>query len=372
MISNLTDQSLVQRLIELVKVERRTTAEILEHIKEIDRRKLYLKLGYSSLFAYLTDGIGYTPASAQRRIDAARILRAVPEAKHDLESGQLNVSRMSLMAQSLRQKKKESPEVSLSNQEKRQLLQRIKGRDVNETQKVLARVLDVKPIQYEKKRVQQDESVRIEFTLTKEQIEQINRAKELLSHKIPRAGWAELFAALTEEFVKRKDPLLKKSTRPKSKTVKSFPVIQAEEKVLQPASARQTQKTLGRNFTSESEVARNQLSRKKPMPTFAGLRAGNVKSIVAHVKLTGKRQPIPVHVRREIYQRDRCCQWRDPVTGKKCGSRFLLQLDHIRSVSAGGGNEPENLQLLCAVHNRLKFKCELEKQFDSWNARGIF
>lgn len=53
-----------------------------------------------------------------------------------------------------------------------------------------------------------------------------------------------------------------------------------------------------------------------------------------------------------------CCEYVDPITKKRCRSTFLLQIDHIKPIWAGGGNELENLQLLCAKHNQLKYKFE--------------
>jgi 5-methylcytosine-specific restriction endonuclease McrA len=60
-----------------------------------------------------------------------------------------------------------------------------------------------------------------------------------------------------------------------------------------------------------------------------------------------RRDAIPEDVRRFVFQRDEGeCQ--------KCGSRELLQFDHIIPVALGGSSEPENLQLLCSTCNREK------------------
>ena len=60
-----------------------------------------------------------------------------------------------------------------------------------------------------------------------------------------------------------------------------------------------------------------------------------------------RREAISEDVRRFVFQRDGGqCQ--------KCGSRELLQFDHVIPVALGGSSEPENLQLLCATCNREK------------------
>lgn len=45
---------------------------------------------------------------------------------------------------------------------------------------------------------------------------------------------------------------------------------------------------------------------------------------------------------------------RDQGKCVKCGSTHLLEIDHIVSWSAGGKSTPENLRLLCRVHNQLR------------------
>jgi hypothetical protein len=60
-----------------------------------------------------------------------------------------------------------------------------------------------------------------------------------------------------------------------------------------------------------------------------------------------RRQPIPRDVRLAVWQRDggRCVE---------CRGAFDLQYDHVIPFSMGGASTAENLQLLCAVCNRVK------------------
>ena len=57
---------------------------------------------------------------------------------------------------------------------------------------------------------------------------------------------------------------------------------------------------------------------------------------------------IPAPVRREVWRRDGGgCSYVDPHSGRRCGSRFLLELDHIVPFALGGSAEPGNLRLHC-------------------------
>src|SRR5579862_5429387 len=123
---SLSNQDLIDRLRGFVRQEREATAAVIEYIKEVDMRKLYLEYGRTSLFSFLTQDLGYPPACAQRRIDAARLMRAVPEIKDDLEKGLLNLTQVSLMAQGLRDKKDEPVD-------KKELLDQIKGQNIAST-----------------------------------------------------------------------------------------------------------------------------------------------------------------------------------------------------------------------------------------------
>ena len=151
------DEQLIMEFEALVKRERKTTAEILEYVKEIDQRRLYLKLGFTSTYDYLTKALGYSEGSAQRRIDGARLLQAVPEVTARIENGELNLMQVALVAKCVRQKAKESPKEKVTTETKKELLEKIKGQDFASSQRILAQGLDLEIKAQEKTVHQKDE-----------------------------------------------------------------------------------------------------------------------------------------------------------------------------------------------------------------------
>jgi hypothetical protein len=58
---------------------------------------------------------------------------------------------------------------------------------------------------------------------------------------------------------------------------------------------------------------------------------------------------LPVNLKRVVWQRDQ-----GKCTYPGCGSRFMLEYDHIQPYSNGGKSTVENLRLLCRAHNQWK------------------
>lgn len=84
-----TSSALTARLYELRKQERALLVEFLATLAEVDRRRLFLELGFPSLFAFLTDHLGFTKSAAFRRTTAARILARFPAIAPYLADGRL-------------------------------------------------------------------------------------------------------------------------------------------------------------------------------------------------------------------------------------------------------------------------------------------
>ena len=70
-----------------------------------------------------------------------------------------------------------------------------------------------------------------------------------------------------------------------------------------------------------------------------------------------RKRAIPLSERKRLLHPMATCEHRDSE-GRQCKNNRFLQIDHIRSWSRGGTHHPENLQVLCGVHNRLKYKKE--------------
>jgi len=91
-LNSLSDSHLLSQTKLLVQKERKITVEVLEHLCEIDQRKLYLKRGFSSLFNYATKELGYSEGSTYRRINAMKLCREFPETTFKIQNGNLNLT----------------------------------------------------------------------------------------------------------------------------------------------------------------------------------------------------------------------------------------------------------------------------------------
>ena len=74
-----------------------------------------------------------------------------------------------------------------------------------------------------------------------------------------------------------------------------------------------------------------------PSGASAGAAAHTTRDSVHNSHQSPPRRHIPAAVRRHVWQRDggRCC-YRDPLTGRRCTSSHLLQIDHLLPVAQGG------------------------------------
>ncbi|MEZ4753999.1 MAG: hypothetical protein R3A13_06755 [Bdellovibrionota bacterium] len=124
-LQNLIDSKILELTPVKVKTEREATLAVLELLSEIDIRKLYLKEGYNSMYAYLTTGLAYSEGAAQRRISSARALRANEKVANKLKSGDVSLTTLSLVSKDITAKNK--PEI----------LETISGKSKREVEKII-------------------------------------------------------------------------------------------------------------------------------------------------------------------------------------------------------------------------------------------
>ncbi len=145
-LKKLSNEQLVSELRKCIQIDRENEARLVSFIEEVDRRRLYLEYHHPSLFSFLTKELGLSNASAQLRIDSARLMREAPEVREGLQSGELSLSQLSAVQHAVRQKAKESGKV-VQAEVKRNLVQKIKTMDTPSTQRFLLRnsILSFKP-----------------------------------------------------------------------------------------------------------------------------------------------------------------------------------------------------------------------------------
>ena len=88
----LSDRELLRQTSTLVRHERHLQGAVIDHLAEIDARRLYLQRGCSSLFDYAVRELGYSDAAAGRRIGAVRLCADQPGARERLRDGSLTLS----------------------------------------------------------------------------------------------------------------------------------------------------------------------------------------------------------------------------------------------------------------------------------------
>ena len=287
-IKKLSDPELIEKMKTLVQEERTLLTQILWHLKEIDDRKIYLTEGFSSLFDYTVQILNYSESQAYRRIAAMRVLRDIPEIEMKLDSGELKLTQITMAQEYFRSEKKKGGQVP--HTKKIEILEDISDKSARETERYFA-TLSPDLISKDKTRSVSENQIEIKFVAEQRLLDKLNRFKELDSHVEPSPNYAKLFERLVDLALKQKDP-------------KEKPAREVTEQ-----------------DTLDISAPKN--------PRF-----------------------IPAAIKRAVLARDQGkCVYKNPETGKICGSQFQLQIDHIIPVALNGESTLDNLRCLCRAHN---------------------
>ncbi|WP_413584250.1 HNH endonuclease [Bdellovibrio sp. HCB274] len=313
---SISNSELLLRMEKLARSERKITHLILLHLVEVESRRLYLDLGYTSLFKYLTGHLHYSEDAAYRRIQAARLLKKVPSVEKALESGEINLTQLNQVQKCLSKTANQDPNQLFVKAES--VIAMLENKSSYETQRILATEFDL-PIQdVEVVKPQKNDSVRMEITFTEDQMKSLNHAKELFSHVLPNPTWSELISYLANAQIQKKlGTRIHKSNSELENSTKNLKVL--------PASA------------ESDDITKNQ---EKDVATSA----------VSSNKFT-ERKYLSVFVRRRLLENsNHQCEFTHK-DGVRCASKYQLQFDHKLPLALGGSNEESNFRVLCRTHN---------------------
>src|SRR5262245_4303802 len=91
-LKSIRDDELLRRLSDLVKQSRSVEADVVAHVAEVERRRLYARQACSSMFEYCRRVLGLRENEAYLRITVARASRQHPLLLEMLEDGRLHLS----------------------------------------------------------------------------------------------------------------------------------------------------------------------------------------------------------------------------------------------------------------------------------------
>jgi len=300
-LSQLPSHALTARLYDLRKQERKLLVEFLAYLAELDRRQLYLELGFSSTFAFLTDHLGYTKSAAFRRTTAARLVARFPVVVAYLGDGRLGLTTL------------------------------VELRDVLEEDR-LGEILDRAAGRTE------------------------DQVRELVAALHPRPAPPDLLRRLPEPKPAApvgSGPELTPVPRPAPR----IEPISDELRVLRV--------TVGRDFVADLESVRAALSHQIPDGNLEKIlheclrrtlrecqrrRQGAGKPSARKSEAVGRY--VPAAIWAEVWRRDEARCTFVGTNGHRCGSMHQLELHHVHPFAKGGESTVSNLAVMCSRHNR--------------------
>lgn len=296
---DLSNDKLIYQTKALVHEERRIQVEVLLHLKEIERRKLFLDLGYGSLFEFTKTELGYSESAAYRRIQAMRLMKAVPELEQKISTGTITLTTAAQMQTFLKFEKKQN--VAFTVDQTKSLVESLENKSSREVEKQLLSLRPADQIPSEKTRAIDDVHTEIKLVIPDQLKQKLDQLRLLLSHVNPEMNYQQLLQYLTDKALAQLNPV-------------------------------------------------NKLSRKAtPAPQS---------------KTTKDTRHISAALKTAIWKRDQgCCTFVSPENKKICGSKFQIQIDHIKPFALGGATEFSNLRLLCSSHNRWRAQKTFGKSY---------
>jgi hypothetical protein len=218
-LKHLTDETLLTDTKNLVQKEKDLLVHILHHLGEIETRKLFSDLKFSSLFEYSVKHLGYSESQAQRRISSMRLMKQIPSLEKSVESGSLTLSNMAMAQTVFRQNGIKNIESKLK------LLDQLKNKSSREAEKIVAIQFPqtirefVKPISEDRNQMQ--------IVISDQLNEKLLKVKALHSNTF--SDTAKLLEYLCDQELAKQDPpsapqvnLRQSQSRYVAKSVKQF------------------------------------------------------------------------------------------------------------------------------------------------------
>jgi hypothetical protein len=303
-----------------VQAERHAIVDVIEHLVEMERRRLYLSHSVSSLYRYCIERLDYDEDAALKRHRVAKLALRLPQVLDELRAGTVHLTGLFLLAK------------HLTEDNAADVLGEARGKSRRKIEELIARWFprsdvpaSIEPwselagLGGDSTRVNQlalaaahspvavaspstcsgagtrvpgrleplsPSRVRVEFTARAELYEKLEKVRDLLSHALPSGELGELF-----------------------------------ERALDALLEKETHKRFGAKAPREAR------------------------------KLTPGSRHVPIHVVRAVWERDSSQCTHVDAHGQRCRERRFLTIEHRTPFAVGGTHALDNLCLLCHAHN---------------------
>ncbi|MBC7692148.1 MAG: hypothetical protein H7222_10285 [Methylotenera sp.] len=216
-----SNDALLEATQNLAQNERRITLEILHHLREIERRRAFAKLGHASLWEYAMKELNYSESSAYRRISAMRALNEHPELEEKIQEGKITVTTVSQVQTFLKAEQFQANKV-YSADAKRELFAKCAGKSGKD---VTRELITLSPLGFrvQKERVLSEDRTQISFVADPALLSKLHRVRDLSASRLKDAGsYPELMELMSEVTLDKIDPLRRAEKR-KSRCADSIP-----------------------------------------------------------------------------------------------------------------------------------------------------
>lgn len=159
----LTDDMLLDETMRLAAKERRSTAQLIAALEQVDARRLYRQEGCSSTYKYCRDVLLLSEHATYDRVRAARLARKYPVILERLAEGTLTLSNLGLVG----------PFLNADNYQ--DLLAAVANKSKREVERLVATL---------RPRLPNPELYRLELSVCREAWEQLHQLQELLRPSI--------------------------------------------------------------------------------------------------------------------------------------------------------------------------------------------
>ena len=358
-LTHVNDADLLRGLVRLSHCGRVNDANLIAHIAEVDRRRLYAPAGCTSMHVYCVSRLGLSDDAAYKRIQAARAARKFPVLFEAVRDGRLHLTAICMLAPHLKPENVDELVAAATRRRnfeiRAYLVQRFPEIDLRAHSPVLRPIASViaGPTPLENMPLLSTGSG---GTSAPELApEQVNVQK--MQRGVPDS---------TSPTPPGTEP------EPAPSTIPPTPLPAAEPRFLLRLTIeksthdklREAQALLGHAIPSGDleKVLAHALD--ALLEKCRRRKAGAATRPASRRRSAMARRTVPAHVRRAVWARDDGqCTFIGP-DGIRCGSRRRLEFDHVTPVARGGdAATADDVRLRCRTHNQYEAELMFGREF---------